>query len=225
MPKQFKKNYSKKNIERKQAEGKNLKRIEKRLTRLEHDDELKYEVQGHTGAFSGGTTLIHALSTLGQGDNVEQRVGEEVTAKYLNCTWRFAHLPGIVPEQMRIIVFWDLQNNGGAPSITGGTPVDNLLDTSISPASPMVMPHNYRTKDRYKILYDKYMYINLVEPTVNQLILKRKSFKLGNAKVKYSDSGATNTSMPSRALYCVLLNTAATTAVFDINYTFWFTDA
>lgn len=204
----------------------NTKNLERRLTRLEHTQELKYS-DDHPNASPDPSGTIIALSNLAQGDDWNQRIGEQVTAKYLNLNLKITHTAAAGADIIRMMVIWDKQNNG-ATSInlftSTGKSTALLDDDSVS--FPSGMPRNYRTKERFVFLMDKILTINPDSTGTNKIFNIRRNFKLGNARVKYSDSGNTDASLPSRALLFIFFSdSAVATTNLNGNIRFWYTDA
>jgi len=138
----------------------NNKQLSTRLKKLEHATELKYHDTVYTTDVYANTSTYILMSNPAQGDNVEERLGLEIEAKYLNIKLQLAVVPSIYNVKYRIIVFWDKQANGAAPTLAATTdPSKAILDDNII-GSLNYSPHNYRTKDRYMILMDKLYSIN-----------------------------------------------------------------
>jgi len=205
-------------------QDKQLDNLKKRIKRIEHSDELKYNDLFFTNTFDNNGVAF-SLASLAQGDDSNNRVGEEINAKYLNFYYRGIQGVSIGTANIRIVVFWDMQANALAPTFfTAGTsPEEGLLDDTVI-TSRFLCPANYRTKQRYKILYDKTMAINPDSTTTSKAVFVKKSFNLGGAKVKYADSGATLASLTSRALYILCVGSTGNTMGNNLGTRFWYTD-
>lgn len=198
--------------------------LQHQINRIKHQDELKYDDVYNTTALATTGTLL-TLSSIGQGDDFDQRVGEEVLLKYLNMTLKFVHPAGTGGDFIRCILFWDLQTNGTGPVLFSSTSLNTgLLDDSVI-SNGVISPHNYRTKHRYKVLMDKCLTINPASSAVEPQLVFKKSISLHNARIKYSDSGATIASIVSRGLCFAILCTASTTAVPALGFRTWYIDA
>lgn len=208
-----------------QNRGPTTKQLAVRIKKLEHTGELKCK---HFNDASPATVsgLLLSLSGLAQGDDVDQRIGEEVTAKYLNMRLRFTKTASPNSSMYRVIVFWDKQTNGIGPyQLTSISSVDGLLDNSVV-TNGIMAPHNYRTKNRYKILMDKTYTLNAQSSSMVPYLNIKRNFKLGGAKIKYSSSGGTYTSIPSRSLWYIILSDAQGLAdAYQHTFQVWYTDA
>lgn len=127
--------------------------------------------------------------------------------------------------RIRLLLFWDLQTNGAAsPAFTSiSSLTEGLLDDSVI-TSRTICPRNYRTKDRYNILMDKLVIMNLDDVGTNLQKLIKKNIALSGAKIKYSDSGVTVASQPSRSLQMFALTNAANLINAQWSFRFWYTD-
>lgn len=206
--------------------GPTTKQLATRIKKLEHTEELKYIDYLDTAALAvAGTNKCYSL--LGQGDDFNQRIGEETRVKYLNCHLRFTKAASANSSQIRIILYWDMATDGLGPTLLASSFIGaGLLDDTFI-TTKIMSPHNYRTSDRYKILYDKTIYLN---PDSSSVVINRMikiNRKLGGAKIKYADSGSTVTSIVSRALnMCFFADSSAVTDVTVYNSTrVWFTDS
>lgn len=225
----YRKPYKKQKAYKKKPQPKKYqnKNLEKRITKLEHSEELKYN------DWSDGTTLTalgfaHHLTGLSQGDDYNQRIGEEIIAKYLNLKLRYQKTTASANySTIRCLVFWDMQNNGTGPTVftTSDLAQGVLDDTTIG--SIFLCPHNYRTKERYHILMDKVLVMNPNATDTKQEIFYKKNIKLSGAKIKYSNSSGGYASVTSRALWILILADATTASeVTPVNSArFWYTDA
>lgn len=206
--------------------GPTTKDLATRVKKLEHSDELKYidYTNGTVPLTPGG--IFYNYNQMAQGDNFNERVGEEITAKYLNMKVRIRHFANASADVVRCILFWDKQNNGLGPVSLASTSIgEGLLDdTTITQTT--LSPHNYRTSERYTVLYDKLHIMNADSTGVNLTKIFKIKKNLGGAKVKYSSSGATFAALPSRCLWFLVLGNDfdATTAV-QSTARLWYTDS
>lgn len=205
----------------------NNKQLSRRIKKLEHSEELKYDDDYDAATVYNNSSFL-LLNNIGQGDDYNQRIGEEIVSKFLNIKFRIGRTASIDAITYRVMVFWDLQANGAAPTLYTSTSLTTgLLDNSLV-SIPSMVPHNYRTKDRYHILFDK-TYVNNAESSATIKWMQiNKNFKLGGAKVKYGTSGNSIAAIASRALYffCMAHTSSATdTTDFRVATRFWFTDA
>lgn len=203
----------------------NNKQLAVRIKKLEHSEELKYDDTYDATSWDGATTVVQ-LTGIAQGDDVNQRVGEEIIAKYANIKFRNVRVGGSTTyANYRVILFWDMQANVGAPTLLASTNagLGLLDDTTVS--DRFVAPLNYRTKQRYHVLWDKTYELNptggSAVPTARTI---KKNFNLGGAKVKYSSSSAGD--QTSRALYLYRSSSDTSSPTSDRLMTrIWYTDA
>jgi len=204
------------------------KQLATKIKRLEHQSELKYhDTLSTTSVWNNITTFI-LLSNPAQGDNIEERIGEEITAKYLNVKIQARHSTGSANElRWRMIIFWDMQNNGVGPGLTTSVDANTaLLDNNIV-TNLFLAPLNYRCKQRYHVLMDKVFAQNPQSTSVLACKFIKKNLNLGGAKVKFSGTGSTVTNIPSRALYVWMYafsTAAADESAVAFSSRLWFTD-
>lgn len=203
--------------------GPSNKQLATRVKKLEHATELKYRDYSTSVTWaSPGISFLPCV--MDQGDDFNQRVGEEINAKFANFKFFVRHAIGANPDSYRIIVFWDMQTNGvGFTPLTSISPSLGLLDDSVI-ANPLLAPHNYRCSDRYTILHDKVRHINPQSTNTVWEKIINKNIKLSGARIKYSGSGGTVADLTSRALsvYCY---SNTTLSLSQISVRFWYTDA
>jgi len=209
------------------SRGPTTKQLAIRIKKLEHTDELKYIHFNDTTAVSTSGIAL-GLSVLAQGDDFDQRIGEEVTAKYMNMKLRYTMSPSSGTSQIRIIVFWDMQTSGLGPDLltaAGTLNATALLDNNTTTNSVM-SPHNYRTKKRYKILMDRVFTKQPDDVLAEQILMINRNFKLGGAKIKYASSGSNTAAIVSRSLWVAVFGntTAASVAASQQTFRVWFTD-
>jgi len=202
-------------------------KLERRVKALEKRPELKYfDTQNSiVGVLTTGTLLCPHF--IPQGDDFDNRIGEELTAKFVNYRIRIWHTPAPDADQIRFILFWDRQCNGGAPGITvtGSNYATALLDNVTVPNTSICRTNN-RTSQRYKILYDK---VHTVNPdTTNANVIRYFSInrRLSNARIKFdSSSGSGYSHLTSRTLnLLVITGQTVTTTTVQVTCRFWYID-
>jgi len=203
------------------------KNLDRRIRKLERSEELKYHDLQSTSALATTGTSIH-LTGLAQGDDFDQRIGEEIVAKYLNMKLRFetSNL-SVSSSQMRVLLFWDLQNNGVGPDVSTSVSIGTAVLDNATVTSTILCPHNYRTKHRYKILMDRVYNMNPDGTGVGKSLFVKRNLRLNGAKIKYQDSGATFASVTSRALWFMIIGngSAVTDVTPTLSFRTWYTDA
>lgn len=198
------------------------KNLARRVRKLERAPELKYKDVNSTVAPTAAGTAVAALF-IAQGDDFNQRIGEEVNLMYVNYKIRYAIASGTTGIIWRTMLVWDKQNNGIGPIFLASSSLtEGLLDdTTIT--NTTLSPHNYRTKQRYQVLYDQTHISNPQEPTCERTMYMRKNFKFHGMKIKYSGSGGTIAELPSRELFWVHFSPGASVSVTFTSRT-WYTD-
>lgn len=92
------------------------------------------------------TALIISLSNIAQGDNYNQRNGNQVLHKYLQYNWNVRQYAGTSQAlQYTAMLILDRQANGGTPLIS------DILDTNTLPAW-FAMKNIFRNQERFRIL-------------------------------------------------------------------------
>lgn len=203
-----------------------LRNLERRVRKLEHSEELKYkDIYSTTAPLT--TFQFLSMNLMGQGDDAfNNRIGEEICAKYLNMKLRFIHPVGATSDAIRCVVFWDTQANGAAPdTLTSISPATAVFDNTTVSGGSTLVPYNYRTKNRYKVLYDRVITMIPQSTTTDMVRYVRHNFRLNGAKIKYSDSGATQASVTSRNLIFAYSCISGSLASCALSFRLWFTDA
>lgn len=221
----FKKNTTYKAVRSKdQQQDKKIKSIERKLTSLR--PELKY-YDGYIANISpAGGASAYVCNILAQGDDFNQRIGEEVTAKYIDFFCRFEHLAGVNSSKFRVTVLWDKQWNGNTnfDPLTSTASVTTAMVDNSTISDRFIAPFNDRTSERYAILYDKTFVINPDSSSTLKEVLWKKKINLSNALIKYADSQGVVESLTSRALILSLFTPSSGTNS-AASYRFHYTDA
>lgn len=207
--------------------NKKIKHIERDLIELKWNDVGIETISTQVGpSLNDGPILIGGNVEISQGDQPTDRNGNTIylTSYQLRMCY-FTPVGQRSPCYIRVIVFWDRQSNGLAPVPSTGESVTNaLLDTTSALNGPVplyIAPYNYRTKDRYTVLYDK---TYSTEPTVlnqwtnhasgtpntqdsvlNSALHKNIFLKLGR-RVKYA--GSDNEVPITNSLYTLFMSSA-----------------
>lgn len=212
------------------------KKLSRRISKLESSIEHKYidTVSDLTLTNSGGA--ISLLSAIDDGTDYNERVGNQITAKKVFMQYRlyhesFAVEPGGTPEQVRVILFWDVQFNSNVnfTIFTGPSPTSlELSGALLDNRGGMVTvnaPYNINTSQRFKILYDKVHNMNHGSDLYGVVVNVKKMISLHGATIKYSDASIGVDSMPSRNLVMVAYDSLSTTAAqYNFTTRFFFTD-
>lgn len=202
------------------------KQLSTRIKKLEHSEELKYFDVVNTLTPPTGAGTAYCLNQIAQGDDIDERLGEEITCKYLNIRYRIRHLANLSADEVRVVLLWDKQTNGLGPvNLTSVSLAQGVFDNSII-TNTSLMPLNYRCKDRYTILYDKVSVMNADSTGVNMTKIGKIKCSLGGCKLKYSATSSLLADIPSRSLFVLIFmqNGDATTS-FTLASRLWYTDS
>lgn len=217
--------------------------LNKKIKRIEDSIELKYKdtLFSDTVDNAGEVQILNNLST---GVTSSTRLGDEVMATSIQFRGWMVNAADNVngPNFVRVILFWDRQPNGGAPTIqadsSSGVPA--VLETQvITAANSTVAPYMYSTQERFRILYDKRFTLNsnfaqttdgaapdaLTEVYPVGIQFKKK-IKL-NRKVKYLDTNTgTIVDIQTNSLYMALISSeSANPPTVTIGYRLYYKDA
>lgn len=203
----------------------NNKQLATRIRKLEHQDELKYhDSWSQPAAYTGGYTLV--LNNLTKGDDVHQRIGDQVSSKFLNMRVRVDKSAVINPLTVRLMILWDLQTNATGMIPFASTDLNNGLIDDTTILGVAFAPLNYRTKHRYHVLYDKVHVINPDDPTCLKSKWIKKNINLSNAIVKFGTNTGTGVGdMVSRSLLFFAYNAAGAAVESTSNsFRYWYVD-
>jgi len=208
--------------------GPSTKQLATRVKKLEHSEELKYDDFSANASSYGNVSTVYILSNPGQGDNYNERVGEEITSKYVNLKFRLGKIPSTDSIQYRCLLFWDVQTNGVGPIVLASTDLGQGLIDDTNITNVLYSPLNYRAKMRYHVLMDKNYVLNCDSSSTTKDQVIKKSFQLGGAKIKFKDSSTSISSIVSRCL-CLIVISGSSTNVDNcsnlLTARFWYTDA
>jgi len=207
-------------------QDKAIKLLKKEVDKLKEEPEIKYkdsvtllQVPDLTG------TDIYFGLDIAQGDDFNERVGEEILLKKQEWQISIQSLPTTISKRYRVIMFMDRQVNGNPPAIFATTSATSGLLDNLSIADAFYAPHNQRTSERYKIYYDK---LHIYNPE-DSLSGYRKEIRFGktfNTKIKYADSTGTLTALTSKNIWVLVLGAQqALTGDYNIYCRTYFTDS
>lgn len=182
-----------------QVQDKQIKSLKKKVKKIEYNEETLFNDSAQasvniveTGALVG---LGFIPGLIQQGDGDSQRTGDQISTTSLLFRGTISSATAkLTPSFVRMIVFWDSQANGAAPSVSGTA-------NSLMLGSATVPGHlDFRNQDtikRFSILYDKtyvlqpqqYLTDTAGTITANEVVSKyiSKRIKLGR-KIYYSGS-------------------------------------
>lgn len=159
-----------------------LKLAQKARSEQKKSIETKYfdrlVSDGEVISYGGDVTL---LTNISQGDDISQRQGNRVSAKYLALKGYMIHNDAHQTNNMRVIVFCDTQNQGTDP-----TPGDVL--SIVGDNSAVTAFINIDHTPRYKILYDKKLSTSVTGEQVRHF---SKVIKLKGKQIHFTGTDGT----------------------------------
>lgn len=134
---------------------KNVQKHVKKIIRTEELNHVDIFINNVAMLSNPSTAQTILLNPLQQGNNNDQRVGDEVMFTSIQIKGYVLSDKDAVSggQECRIIAFWDKSPNGVAPTAA------NLLDNSVI-IDYVNAPYNQNYYTRFKILYDKRFNLN-----------------------------------------------------------------
>lgn len=191
-------------------QDKQIVNIKKSIRKINSDVELKHadSAINNVTALAGTFYLLNGVAqdTTASTDIVRQ--GDEIVSTsvqvrgYVEADATITTTNTGQSRIVRMILFWDGQPNGSAPTLA------NLLDLSVITDATMA-PYNLDYYKRFKVLKDRTYALNanfFVSATNQQAIRIPFRFrKKLSRKVKYSTAGGTITAIQTNSLYLVTI--------------------
>ncbi len=187
---------------RKYTKRNSVKKLSKKVNKLINSQELKQLVKVVSLTSIAGNDTGYSLNGIARGNAVGQRLGNKIFMRKLKikirtklnitayigddstaASWSLSYLDG----SMRAIIFLDRQNNGDT-----GIAISELLSSVASQEDKISSDYNYdyvdngRDKKRYRILFDKVVYMS---QNLKQDVIWKRQFTL-NHKVNFNQSNA-----------------------------------
>lgn len=110
----------------------------------------KHFADTNQAALQSWTGTVYPLSALAQGDNIANRIGDSILAKYLNLRYSWIMDTTLTSTICRLIIFQDTMSLGTIPSAS-----DVLQVTGSAPAVLSLLNVQYAIQGRFKILFDR----------------------------------------------------------------------
>jgi len=219
---------------------KDIAGIKKSIQKINRNVELKFVdvLQNQNVTETGGS--LQLLNNVVEGDDQSTRNGDEISATSIQFRGYFTNDQSLTAllstaPVIRLLVFWDRQPNGAAPTIGSTAALPGLLDNSVITDFTMA-PYNRSVQKRYKVLYDRTFVMpepgfsstsstpfNL--PAVRMAFNKKISL---NRVVKYDATGNGIADIDTNSLYSVALVDSGTTTDYPTircGYRFYFKDS
>lgn len=186
--------------------AKSIRKINNKME-LKQNDVFQNAVSIDDPFGLGLFTLLNGVAT---GDTDLTRDGAEVHATSVQFRGTYiTNTAAISVTNIRMIVFWDSQPNGAAPTMS------TLLDSSVI-TDTLWSPYNRDYQKRYKILYDKtFAFAPVLQLTTTttavpgtdttaSVIQRQQTFKKKvklNRTIKYSGTTSAITDIATNSLY------------------------
>ena len=207
---------------------KTITTLNRRVSKLENSIEVKRYDFYSTFSLGASANHIHLVNNVSQGDDLDQRIGEEIFLKSLETRLKISGLFASQAQTIRCCLICDKQSNGatGIQLTTGPSPVPLTQAIAVFDnrygQDYISMPHNYATRERYIFLYDQTYALNRGDDTVDQVMPLMLSHNLYSAKIRYSSSSGSF--MTNREYFWVFMSDLGVINV-DCNTRLLYTDA
>ena len=144
---------------------------------------------------TGGVVL---LSGIARGDDINQRTGREVTLRSIECRFTARVTAGTgIDQQQRLLIVYDRQSNGAAPSVADVLGSANVL-----------YPRNLENRRRFKVLYDRFFQLNGSGEAGSEKVFKFYR-RLRHPMVFNSGNAGTVADITSGSVYAVICGSVA----------------
>ncbi len=152
-----------------------------------HEDEIALVIANIT---TTGSQVL--LTSIGTGDNRQDRTGDQITMRSLKLNFNVT--VGAIESIFRVIVFWDRQTNGAVPLLA-----DVLANTAFPTTSVM----NVDNIKRFRVISDRCMRMNTLGD--HPAVCVRRRYKLRH-KIRFDGGGIAVADIVSGALYALYLS-------------------
>lgn len=142
-----------------QRQDKEIANLRKEMRKKLFLEEVKFfDFAGATNVIPETGLLLNDHNFIQTGDTASSRDGNQIKATSLMIRAQLlSDQDLVVPQRVRMVVFWDTQTNGADCSLSGLT--SSLMDASATVTGTFDF-RNQRTIDRFKIIFDKVYTIN-----------------------------------------------------------------
>lgn len=156
-----------------------------------NSEKKRYDL---THVFNVSTTPSFVLlSGIAEGDDVANRVGNSILAKYLTFDYYLTMNGSAQRSTVRVLVFADAQNNGATPSIS-----DLLIGANLT------SPINPDFTQRFTVLFDDHVDLSANGDGIKTL----KHYIPLNFHIRYTASGST--AVTKNNIYMMVVSNEAT---------------
>lgn len=189
-----------------------VKSVDRKIHHLAMHQDVKWADYANAINVTGGTPVQLLVNLpLNTGPVPVQRTNNWI--ENTSCQIRiqaYSYTAGLgyafQPQWLRIILFWDRQPNGAAPTLLGTSASNSLLDTT-SLGSDVNIPRNQTTIERYHILHDSVHTFNYQCIDVTGTPIQVGKYipifkKLGRKSVFNITSSASVSAFQTNTLFC-----------------------
>lgn len=180
-----------------------------------NSEKKHYDKYSSSLALRTSGTII-PLSTVAQGTDNNDRVGRSIYVKSIQGKFRIQHNDDTYNDQLvRLIIFYDTEQNGVNPVVDAVTDPDNgLLQTA-----NVLSPRNMSNSARYVVLYDKTCTIGDISSGTGQPSIRfQKFFKKQQVHVNYSGTAAAAGDLDKNNYFlCYIVDTEGTSNYSVLN--------
>lgn len=168
---------------------------------------------------AGALQLLNGIAT---GTDFTARIGRKIIMKSLFFRAHFfpsATVDSPTGTFVRLLIFYDCQSNSAAP-IVGDVLTIGAYDS----------PMNLNNRDRFKVIYDKFINMSATDYTAGALTTgdpipkQLQKYKKLNMEVVFSGIGATVASIQTGSVYALLIASADLTVAADSYFRIRFMD-
>lgn len=176
------------------GQGKSVMKMVRSMMPKKEYKFIDVESAAAAQTYNGTITLISGVA---QGTTAITRVGRSINLKSL--LFRYSIIGLATDPIMRVMILYDKQNTGTAPSVGG------ILQT-VGNANAVNAPLEYTQAGRFQILYDKL----IVCDAVKQTSYEGKFYKKFNGlSLKYQGDTAAQADVNKNAIYVLTISTTA----------------
>lgn len=203
------------------AQDKIIKRLAKTIGKVER----KY-FDGGTGSLQSvvRTPLVFNLSNIAQGNDISNRVGDQITPTMLDVafTFRIEQNSGLVDNSARIVIVQDKEQNGVDPTFSGAD--DSIFEIPVAGVTETLVPKLKTNLKQFKILYDRVINLgNISSGTTVSYALGtptrtiRKKIKLGGI-IYYDATAGADASNKENNIFLLVISSQNTADVLHFSY-------
>lgn len=147
------------------------------------------------GANISNSGTVSAISTIVQGTDYNQRIGDSIKMQHIYMGYRWQIGASATKTFVRTILVRDLDGYGTLPTVT-----------SILESADVLAPKKYLNTDRYSVLYDEVETLS----SVSETLTVSRYFTPHEGHIKYLGTTAADASNGKGSMYIVFLSSEVT---------------